>query len=67
MRRKKRLIPEVAEMLRVGKIHRYDAEWIERIDPESQLASAKKCQKPNPVFIIHQQERSTITHARRSA
>ena len=67
MRRRKRPIPAVMELVRLGLLCPYDAEWIGRLKPESQLASAKKCQKPNPVFIIHQQERSTITHARRSA
>lgn len=64
MRRKKRPIPEVWKMFQEGKLSSNDLDWIGRTDPAKQMASAKKCGKANPTFVIHQLNRSTITHGK---
>lgn len=37
------LIREVQELLDCNSLHLFDAEWIVRLKPESQLAAANKC------------------------
>lgn len=54
------LIPEVAEFFRIGRLNEFDAEWIARLKPESQLAAAKKCMAANPTFTPDRYDRSTI-------
>lgn len=46
------LIPAVVALLRAGKIHEFDAEWIGRLRPKSQLAAAKKCMNAAPRLDI---------------
>ncbi len=46
------LIPEVRALLNEGKLHEFDAEWIQRLKPESQLAAAMKCVNGPPVTGI---------------
>lgn len=56
------LIPEVAELVRAGLLHPYDSEWIGRLKPESQLAAAEKCQRPNPSFAATSYAKSKVSH-----
>lgn len=59
------LVPAVAALLASGKLHEFDAEWIGRLRPDSQLASAKKCIKPSFTMVTSERRvRSTITHGR---
>ena len=60
------LIPAVAELLRTGSLHPYDAEWVGRLKPESQLAAAQRCMKPNPTFDAAAVAKSGISHGHRS-
>ena len=55
------LIPEVLELFRAGKIHEFDADWIGRMKPETQLASARKCMNANPTFM-ESMAKSRLTH-----
>lgn len=56
------LVPAVAELVRLGKLSEMDSEWIGRLRPDSQLAAAKKCMRPNLMMIAMRHERSTISH-----
>lgn len=49
--RRSKLIPEVKELVRSGKLSAIDAEWIQNLPPDQQLASAEKCMKLDPEFI----------------
>ncbi len=62
MRRRKSPIPAVVELVNLGLLHPTDAEWIGRLKPESQLASALKCGRPSPTFAIQGDAKSSITH-----
>lgn len=55
------LIPEVAELLRTGNLHEFDAEWISRMPPDKQLASALKCGRPSPTFDAAEKAKSRVT------
>lgn len=56
------LVPAVAELVRLGKLCEFDADWIGRLRPDSQLAAARKCMRPNVMMIAMRHERSTISH-----
>jgi len=36
------LIPEVADLIRQGRLPAFDADWIKNLAPENQLAAAEK-------------------------
>jgi len=55
------LIPEVLQLFHEGVIHLFDAEWIGRLKPESQLKAAVKCMAANPTFG-ESRPKSSITH-----
>lgn len=56
------LVPAVAAMLEAGILHPFDAEWVGRLRPDSQLAAAKKMVRPNFTMVAMRHERSTISH-----
>ena len=56
------LVPAVAAMRDAGILPEFDAEWIGRLRPDSQLAAAKKMVKPNFTMVCMRHERSTISH-----
>lgn len=56
------LIPEVQALLNSGQLNPIDADWISRLKPESQLASAKKCMGANPTMLAEDNPKSSLTH-----
>lgn len=38
-----------------------DADWISRLKPESQLAAAVKCGRPNPTFDAAEKAKSRVS------
>lgn len=62
MRKRQRPTPEVLALFREGKISAEDVFWIGRMPPESQLAAAIRCGRPNPTFNIQEQAKSSVTH-----
>lgn len=56
------LIPEVVSLLNSGRLNPIDGEWISRLKPESQLAAAEKCQRPNPTFAATSYAKSKVSH-----
>ena len=62
MRRRAR--PEVLSLFREGRLSQADLMYVARLRPESQLAAARKCLRPNPTFTGETVQRSTITHGR---
>lgn len=61
--KRKRMIAEVAKLLRAGRLNPIDADWIGRLKPESQLAAAQKCMNPDPTFTADRYDKSTIGNA----
>lgn len=61
---RRRAIPAVLALFREGRLNQADLMYVSRLKPESQLAAARKCLRPNPTFVTDLPVRSTITHAR---
>jgi len=62
MRRKP--VPEVVALFREGRLSQADLMFVSHLRPQSQLAAARKCLRPNPTFAVEYRTTSTITHAR---
>lgn len=49
----RRLIAEVQAFVDSKELNEMDAEWIQNLSPDSQLASALKCMKVEPNYFPH--------------
>lgn len=59
----RRLIPAVMDLYLSGCLHLYDAEYVARLKPASQLSAARKCLKANFTMVTgHAPVRSVISH-----
>lgn len=59
---RRRAIPEVLALFRSGGLSQADLMYVRGLRPESQLAAARKCLRPDFTMVPDRSERSRITH-----